>query len=288
MTDIKINQNKVICLIRNNFSSILFFVSFAVGPFVIIFTPENMAKDYVQSYSIANFIFSLFWTIIFTKENNYKLLIGFIYLLLIFSIVINILFNYHALVWIYVFAILMIDFLSSQTIKTNITVLNRILPILLLLLMAAKIINFDFFLWSRILGSLAFGLYLYKNNYEFHTLKIAKPIKFMLISFIFYSGSIILISFLLKDVLVNEFKTLMIVLQVGLVLLLKELDFKTRFNSKGGDLLFYLTKSISLFLPTLIVFLFDEINDVNIFLTLVVYYVSYFSLRSSRKYLVSE
>lgn len=275
-------------IIKNNFNSLFFFLSFAVGPLSLILSPDSFTKVYFQTYSISNFLFSLFWTLFFLKENNIKKRIASINFILLIIFALNLIFEFNLVVWLYVFSILMVDLISTQIRNKTITFTSRLISIILLLLLFLNKIKFDTFLNYRIIISICLSLIIYFSNYEVKKLKIDKPLAFIIITFVFYSGSVVLFSFLLNELPVHIFKILIILFQVGLVLMLKELDYKTRFNSNEGGLFFLITgyASIGILFPALYFVL--KYPSVFTFLSIVLYCLSYFALNYSRKFLADE
>jgi hypothetical protein len=269
----------------SNFQTVIFFISFAVGPLSIVLSPELITKGYVQSYNLANFLFSLFWTILFLTENKTRNLLFYINIILLIIIALNMFLGLKLIVWIYVFSVLMIDLSSSQINNPKIAILNRIISIFILILLAMNLIDFILFLWFRIFTSILFNWIIFFSNSELKSLKIDHPIKFILISFIFYSGSTILLSFLLNELPIKSYKILIIIFQLGLVLLLKEIDYKTRHNSSGGGMLFKFTNYTSLIIIIVPVYLFLINLDWRIFVAISIYFISYFILNYSRRYL---
>jgi hypothetical protein len=281
-------KNYFLQVFNNNFQSAIFFFSFAVGPLSIFLSPESLTKIFVQTYSLSNFIFSLFWTLFFLAKNSSKNLYGIINLFLVAVLLINSLFGLNLIVWIYVFSIIMVDLSSSQINSVSIKLLNRLIPIFLLLLLILNLITFELFLFSRIFQALFFSLTIYFYKQELQTLKINQPLKFLLISFVFYSGTIILLSFMLSGISVEIYKILIITFQIGLVLLLKELDYKSRHNSNGGALLFKLTNYLSLLVLVIPLYLFIESWNFIILFSILLYLISYNALNYSKKYLTNE
>jgi hypothetical protein len=260
----------------------LFVLSFALNPLIIGYLPNESTKEFLTSFSIANLVFSLAFTLLFgwgktAKKANYWIPILALILLILLAI-----FGKKILWFYYTFILLAADYSVTQTDSKKISLYYRIYLISsVLILLIFKNVFFEFIVLRSIVCSL-FVLVIIVSQKEYCQLSIKSPLKMIVITFTFYSGSLALMPNIFDAKSLLNLKVWYVGSQIGLGLILKELDFSIRANTTNNRILSSLIKIGSIMLPIFII-LFSYYLDQNISLTsnisaVIIYYISLFAL----------
>ena len=275
--------------IKNNIFVILFYASFASNPLLFILAPENKTKNFIQIFSIFNLVFSFIITILFLNQNlirRIKIIFYSSFVLFISSICFiqdNILYIFY--IWMILFG----DLIVSQIDTVNYSSIYRVINILSIIPLLFIPNSFEYILYFRILFSFCITSVIFIKNHTIKLLLIEKSTNFIVFTYLFYSGTLIFFSKFLLKYEVNQYKVWYMTIQIGLVLTLKELDFKTRSNSLGGKDLFKLLRFIKIALPLITtIFVYYKYKNIiinDLVIILFIYFSSLFFLDYSKKYL---
>lgn len=202
----------------------LFLVSYILNPVIIHSIPQDIVSQFLTTYMWANVIFSLAFTIFFsTKLIKY----AYSFIVISFIVLLVLIFFEGNYVWaILPFSILLGDYLCTQAAEGKISYTFRLVLIFTALPFIFPESDFLLFIVLRVGAILVFGFYLMLINKKPKRLEIAFPIKWIATTYLFYSGTLLLLPYLILDS--YELKYWFIVTQVGLGLVLKKLDFEVR------------------------------------------------------------
>jgi len=217
----------------------LFIASFASNFIVLFKVPLNDAQSFYAAYSIANTVFSLLITLIFTwvaVSKNRKLCT--VALILIACLVTAYMWGIVGVAIIYPLAILCGDYAVSQAREIKLNTPYRLVMVFTSGLFFLPGLTFETALIMRIGLSLCFYAYVLLREKELLRLDISSPIAFLVTVYIFYSGTLMVIPWLNSSAV--DVKVWYLAAQVSLGLLLKRADFLTRSSFKAS-------KSVNLF-----------------------------------------
>ncbi|MFV8366705.1 hypothetical protein [Flavobacterium sp. XS1P27] len=258
---------------------ILFVLSFALNPLIIGYLPIEYTKEFLSCFAIANLIFSLLFTLCFgwlktAKTANYWIpSIAFILLLSVLF------FGNRALWFYYTFILLAADYSVTQTSSLKISLYYRIYLISsVLLLVCFKNFFYEFIIIRSVVCTM-FVFVVILSKKEFCPLSLKSPWKMILITFTFYSGTLALLPNIFDNQNLLNLKVWYVGAQVGLGLILKELDFSTRANTTNNKIFIDLIKVGSILLPIFILIFSYYLNrNISIFSNLIALFVYYISL----------
>lgn len=181
------------------------------------------------------------------------------------------------------------DLIVSQIDTVNYSSIYRVVNILSIIPLFFIPNFFEYILYFRILLSFCIITVIFLKKHSIKLLLIEKSINFIVLTYLFYSGTLIFFSKFLLKYEVNQYKVWYMTIQVGLVLTLKELDFKTRSNSLGGKDLFKILNFIKIALPFITtIFVYYKYKNIiikDLMITLFIYFISLFFLDYSKKFL---
>jgi hypothetical protein len=250
----------------------LFLVSYALNPFIILMVPDQSADQFLTIYATCSIVFSLYFTFLFSQKKLLrigKLLILVVILLIVLAALIT---GNIFILWIaYPFSLLAGDYVCTQSGSTRYTLVFR--GILILSAFPLLIFSdlFSELLLLRILVCMAFMLYILFSVKEFLLLTIESTTKWISVTYIFYSGSLLLVPIIGGEG--DHIKIWFVTMQIGLGLILKKLDFSVRAVQDKAKILLNLVDLGTLCLPILVMFFYPD------WILLSVYLISYFALR---------
>lgn len=207
----------------------LFLLSYILNPVIIHSIPQNIVSQFLTTYMWANVFFSLAFTIFFsTKIIKY----AYVFIIVSFIFLVALVFLEGNYVWaILPFSILLGDYLCTQAAEGRISYFFRLVLIFTALPFVYPDGNFSLLIVIRIVAILTFGFWLMFKNRKPKRLNISFPVKWIATTYVFYSGTLLLLPYLLTDD--TELKYWFIITQVGLGIVLKKLDFEVRSVSEN-------------------------------------------------------
>ncbi len=261
---------------------ILFVLSFALNPLIIGYLPAEYTKEFLTYFSVANLIFSLVFTLLFGWTKTARMANVWIPCLAFVILLSFMLFGRKVLWFYYTFVLLAADYSVTQTNSKKISLFYRIYLISsVLILLIFKNIFFEFIIFRSSVCSSFVALILFSKK-EYFQLSVKSPLKMIFITFTFYSGTLALLPNLFDSKNLLNLKIWYVGGQIGLGLILKELDFATRANTSNNTNLSLLIKLGSIVLPICILsFSFYLNQNISFFpnlIALAMYYVSLYAL----------
>ena len=223
----------------NNVHFLLFLLSYAVNPLILAFIPNELAVNFLGGFTAFNIIFSLLFTLGFSKiegvQHQKKILTGVVIAVLILAVVGGLFSIVFAVAFLYPFSLLYGDYIMTQGGEKNDLVRYRFFLMLSgMLVVLAGFYYGQYFMEAVIARSLIILIYAFisiPQSCQFSNLKITSPIAFIINTYIFYSGALLLLVYLNEAGSVGT-KHWYIALQVALGLLLKLIDFSVRKNGE--------------------------------------------------------
>lgn len=218
---------------------LLFLLSYAVNPLILTFIPNQIAVHFLGVFTLFNIIFSLSFTLIFSKieeiKNQNKFLITTMLCALFIGLAGSFLDMVLAVAFLYPFSLLYSDYMLTQSAKNNNLIHYRFFLIITGILVAlVTFYNVQYFLWAVLVRSLTALLYasvFVSNSNQFKNLQIKHPTSFIINTYIFYSGTLLLLVYIDEAGSAGT-KHWYIALQISLGLLLKLIDFSVRKNGQ--------------------------------------------------------
>lgn len=253
----------------------LFLFSYALNPLIIYAVPTAQAEGFLTIYAVSSVVFSLLFTIAFAYQGLVDFTRYWVPLLSLMLIVAAAVTGADGLWVLYPFTLLVGDYICTQSGSNKISIIYRVL----LILSAVPFIffpeYFELLVWLRSAFGIAFVVVLMVLVKQFHVLAIKSPVKWIAVTYIFYSGSLLVVP-TLGGGDGEHLKHWFIGMQVGLGLILKKLDFSVRAVSGKAGLLFKAIDVFVLLIPVVLMFIsFD-------WLLLAVYVVSVIALYQLR------
>jgi hypothetical protein len=234
--------------------------------------PDQDAELFLSVYAVGSIVFSLYFTFIFSQK---KLLVFSKSLILLVVLAIGLIVTLTGdVMWVwlaYPFSLLVGDYVCTQSGSSKYTLIFRgvlifsALPFLVVTDIFSELISLRIFL------CMAFTFYILSKVNSFTLLSIDSTVKWVSITYIFYSGSLLLVPILGEGG--EHIKIWFVVMQVGLGLILKKLDFSIRAVKDQTKILLNLVDVATLCLPVLVMFFYPD------WLLFSVYVVSYLALK---------
>ncbi len=251
---------------------VLFIISYALNPFIILMVPDQNAELFLSVYAVGSIIFSLYFTFLFSQKRLLKFSKSLILLVVFIVILAAILTGDVMWIWIaYPFSLLAGDYVCTQSGSPKYTLIFRgvlifsALPFLVFTDVFSELISLRVFL------CIVFMLYVLNKVNDFILLSIDSTVKWISVTYIFYSGSLLLVPILGGEG--GHIKIWFVVMQVGLGLILKRLDFSIRAVKDETKFLLYLVDIGALCLPVIVMFFYPD------WLFFTVYIISYLALK---------
>jgi hypothetical protein len=218
---------------------LLFLLSYAVNPLILTFIPNQIAVHFLGGFTLFNIIFSLLFTFIFSKieaiKNQNKFLILTMLGLLLIGLAGGFVNLVLAVAFLYPFSLLYSDYIMTQSAKNNNLIHFRFFLIITGIFVAlVAFYNAQYFLWAVLIRSLSALLYasiFISKSCQFKNLQIKHPTSFLVNTYIFYSGALLLLVYMDEAGSAGT-KHWYIALQISLGLLLKLIDFSVRKNGQ--------------------------------------------------------
>lgn len=261
---------------------ILFVLSFALNPLIIGYLPSEYTKEFLMYSSAANLIFSLGFTLLFGWEKTARKASFWIPILAIVILILSVFFGKKTLWFYYTFVLLAADYSVTQTQSRNSSLYYRIyLIISALSLLLFKSFFYEFII-LRSIGCSLFVIYIISTQKDFYPLAVKSPLKMIVMTFTFYSGSLTLLPHLFDSKNLINLKLWFVGSQIGLGLTLKELDYLIRGNSTQNKLISNFLKIGSLLLPFLIfsasLYVDEKVSLFTYLGSFIIYYISLYGL----------
>jgi hypothetical protein len=218
---------------------LLFLLSYAVNPLILTFIPNEIAVYFLGGFTLFNIIFSLLFTLIFSKIEAIKNQNKFLMITMLGSLLIGLTGSFVNLVlavaFLYPFSLLYSDYIMTQSAEKNNLIQYRFFLIITGVLVAlVTFYNTQYFLWAVLVRSLTALLYasvFVSKSCQFKNLQIKHPTSFIINTYIFYSGALLLLVYIDEAGSAGT-KHWYIALQISLGLLLKLIDFSVRKNGQ--------------------------------------------------------
>lgn len=218
----------------------LFIASFASNFIVLFKVPLAEAQPFYAAYSIANTVFSLLITLIFTwvaiSKHRKNCTVFLVVVACVASIMLG---GMVGVAVIYPLAMLCGDYAVSQAKGIKLNTPYRVLMVLTTALFFIPGLPFEIAVLIRIGASLIFYVFILLQEEELLKLDIRSPIAFLISVYIFYSGTLIVIPWLNSSAV--DVKIWYLAAQVSLGLLLKRADFLTRSSFKASRSINYVS-----------------------------------------------
>jgi hypothetical protein len=220
----------------------LFVASFASNFIVLFKVPLTEAQHFYAAYSIANTVFSLLITLIFTwVVISKRRKMCTVALIIIASVIGAYIGGTAGLAVIYPLAMLCGDYAVSQAKEVKLNTPYRLVMVCTSGLFFYPGLSFELALIMRVAVSTLFYAYVLLREKELLGLDISSPIAFLITIYVFYSGTLMAIPWLNHSA--ADVKVWYLAAQVSLGLLLKRADFLTRSSfgvSKSVNVVSYL------------------------------------------------
>lgn len=252
---------------------LLFLLSYAVNPLILLFIPNQIAVHFLGGFTLCNIIFSLLFTLIFSKierlKNQNKFLITTMLCALFLGLTGSFLDMVLAVSFLYPFSLLYSDYIMTQSAKNNNLIHYRFFLIITgMLVVLVTFYNSQYFLWAVLTRSLAALLYasvFVSSGSLFKNLQIKHPISFIINTYIFYSGALLLLVYIDEAGSAGT-KHWYIALQISLGLLLKLIDFSVRKNGKIQKIVTFSVIVLSCF--AVVVVSYIQFSAINILISI--------------------
>lgn len=211
----------------------LFIASFASNFIVLFKVPLTEAQPFYAAYSIANTVFSLLITLVFTwvPVSGHRKNCTVILVVITCGVAIAV-GGMVGVAVIYPLAMLCGDYAVSQAKSIHLNTPYRVLMVLTTILFFIPGLPFEISVLIRIGTSLVFYIFILLQEEELLRLDIRSPVAFLITVYVFYSGTLITIPWLNSSAL--DVKIWYLAAQISLGLLLKRADFLTRSSFKAS------------------------------------------------------
>jgi hypothetical protein len=209
------------------FSFALYILSFAANTLVVLTAPTKLLKEYVLFYNIASVVYSITLFFYFSKLATVRrsLAVAITAVALIGG-AIPIIGSYKVALIAYPGLLILTDYLATQSHSLRVVTLFRIAMIAsaapFLLLPDQFAINLEIRVFA--LGVLAVTLA--ATAKVSHLLAVKSPIRFQIGNYVFYNGTLSLVALLIH--IPEALRWWYLCIQIGLVLVLKVLDYSLR------------------------------------------------------------
>jgi hypothetical protein len=251
---------------------VLFLVSYALNPLIVLMVPDHDAELFLGVYAIGSVVFSLYFTFIFSQEKLLNFSKGLI--LFVVAMVGAMALLTGELLWLWVaypFSLLAGDYVCTQSGVAKFTLIFRGVLIFSALPFLIFTDMFSGLIALRIALCLVFMLFMLYVVKSFVVLSIESTIKWISVTYIFYSGSLLLVPLLGGEG--AHIKIWFVTMQGGLGLILKRRDFSVRAVNDKTKILLQLVDIGAFCLPILVMFFYPD------WLLLAIYMVSYIALK---------
>jgi hypothetical protein len=249
----------------------IFLLSFSVNPIITYYIPSVDASKFLSIYAASNIIFSLMFTVLFiyfTKQ--VKVYLAIILIISVFCVF----YRWEFLVFFYPFAMLAGDYLLTQSKNEKGILFFR--AFLIISALSFLFLNSHYYelLYVRVILCMSVAALVLIFVSDFKSLKIDSGLKWISYTYIFYSGTLLLIPLLSADG--DSAKIWFIACQIGLGVTLKKLDFSSRgvFDDKKYKFVFSCVDIVCLIIPIVVSFFYLE------YIIFVLYYISFCFLKS--------
>lgn len=205
----------------------LYLLSFAANSLVVLTAPGQMLKKYVLIYNASSVMFSILLFIYFAKFasiDRSKLII--LVASVIFLIVSPFIGIYNSSIFIYPGLLIFNDYLVTQSHKMKIVTGFRLLMIVSAIPFLLNPEGFSVNIITRVVFLQITAIILSFTAKDIHLLSVKSPIKFQIGNYIFYNGTLSLVAIVVKAS--EALRWWYLAIQIGLVLILKVLDFSLR------------------------------------------------------------
>lgn len=205
----------------------LYLLSFAANSLVVLTAPGQMIKKYVLIYNASSVLFSILLFIYFTKfatTGRSKFIIGAS--VVIFSMGSAFIGIYDTAILIYPGLLIFNDYLVTQSHKLKIVTGFRLLMIVSAIPFLLNPEGFSINIIARVLFLIFIAIFLSATARDVHLLSVKSPIKFQISNYVFYNGTLSLVAIVVKAP--EALRWWYLATQIGLVLILKVLDFSLR------------------------------------------------------------
>ena len=243
---------------------ILFLISYALNPIIIFAVPSFQTNDFLLTYAISSGIFSLifYWLFIFkqtvSQAKKWILVSSFLSIFLIF-------FENSFYVWIfYTFALLLGDYVTTQTSDEKLSNSYRGIMILSAIPFITYPQYFEILLIIRGFISVIFACIASLSAKKFFALNTRHSLRYLLITYTSFVGGLVLITLTTANPL--TLKTWYVASQIGLGVLLKRLDFSLRSVNKDYKFIYKAINYCVLILPFAVMIISPEVKNLFIYL----------------------
>lgn len=257
---------------------LIYICSFATSVAVILTAPERYLQGYIGSYTLFSVFFSLLFFIFFRRHaNRITSIFAIILLLCVFCVTALVHGPYYASLIFYPGILIFSDLAATQSLTTKKVNAYRFFLILTTLHFFIFPENFQINLIIRVLLLFIISLVLVVTANEMHKIHVKSPWKFMAGNYIFYNGILLIITY--SGLKGNDLRYWFLSAQIGLVFILKYLDFSLRKSYDVSDSLKFMVYFVSLCAPLPVLLFLPNIY------VLVVYYIGMVGLIFTSRYI---
>lgn len=251
---------------------LLFLISYALNPAIILAVPVKDTVGFLYGYAGSSAVFSFIMLIAFGCEWAVKRIIYWVPLVSCVLIVLVVVYGKSWLWIFYPYSILIGDYITSQSGSDRISNSYRII----LIASALPFVIFPQYFYElivmRSLISIGYVFVLVSIVKSYFVLSITSPFRWILVTYTFYSGSLLLVP-LIGGGDPNNAKAWFVGIQVGIGLLLKKLDFSVRAINDNPWIIFVIIDGVVFILPLILVFFFRN------YVLLILYVISALSIK---------
>jgi len=251
----------------------LFLFSYALNPLIIFRAPDSETEVFLTLYATFSIVFSLLLTVVFSNKFCIKHLKIAINIILIFLIPIILLGDKSQLIWIlYPLSLLLGDYICTQSASPRVSIIFRVILILTALPFLFPSLDFTIWLIVRMVMCFMFIIIINIKVNKYKILDIKSPIKWIFTTYFFYSGALLVTPYLSSGS-PTSIKVWFITLQVGLGLILKQLDFSVRSIKNRNVFLLKTIDIVVILLPlSVLFFYFDLVMFIVYMISLIALY----------------
>ncbi len=208
-----------------NFALYLF--SFAANTLVIMTAPGDLLRGYVLVYNAASVVFSLLFFLYFSRfatvSRSAGLTVGIAVVLVAIATALG---WYEACIIAYPGLLILTDYLVTQSHGIRVVTAFRVLMIISAIPFLLMPNSFAINIAIRVSALMLLSLLLAVTAKESHLLSVKSPVRFQIGNYLFYNGTLSLVALLVATP--EALRWWYLSIQIGLVLVLKVLDYSLR------------------------------------------------------------
>lgn len=259
-----------------NFS--LYLASFVASVVITLAAPAGLLKQYLQTYTLASFFFSLLFFLYFSMSptmRGVRLIAGGIFVLFVVAAVSWGL--YGSALLFYPGLLIYADYVVTQSCNIRQVTVYRIFLIVSSFLFLLGADYFELNLIARVAMLFFVATVLPGKDGRIQKISVQSPIRYLVGNYIFYSGVLYVAT------LLNEhddgLRFWYLLTQAGLVGILKYYDFSLRKGYNSTASLKMMVMSVAFGMPVPLMFVYPSVVNLGL------YYIGYFGLLYTGKFI---